>query len=67
MSTLTDIKVPASSTDMILVHNSTHVTTPTSFESENCGIKVHSSVQARLGGVLRKKMFVRKAWMLSYS
>ena len=67
MSTLTDIKVPASSTDMILVHTSTHVTTPTSFESENCGIKMHSSAQARLGGVLRKKMFVRKAWMLSYS
>ena len=67
MSTLTDIKVPASSTDMILVHTSTHVTTPTSFESENCGIKMHSSAQARLGGVSRKKMFVRKAWMLSYS
>ena len=45
MSTLTDIKVPASSTDMILVHTSTHVTTPTSFESENCGIKVHSSAR----------------------
>ena len=67
MSTLTDTKVPASSKDLILVHTSTHVTTPTSFESKNCGNKVHSSVRARLGGVLRKKMFVRKAWMLSYS
>ena len=67
MRTLTDTKVPASSKDMILVHTSTHVTAPTSFESQNCGIKVHSSVQARLGGVLRKKMFVRNAWMLSYS
>jgi len=67
ISTLTDIKVPASSKDLILVHISTRVTAPTSFESENCGIKVHSSARARLGGVSRKKMFVRKAWMLSYS
>ena len=67
MSTLTDTKVPASSKDLILVHTSTHVTTPTSFESQNWGNKVHSSVRARLGGVSRKKMFVRKAWMLSYS
>ena len=67
MSTLTDTKVPASSTDMILVHTSTHITAPTSFESKNCGIKVHYSARARLGGVSRKKMFVRKAWMLSYS
>ena len=44
MSTLTDTKVPASSKDLILVHTSTHVTTPTSFESQNCGNKVHSSV-----------------------
>ena len=36
MSTLTDIKVPSSSTDMILVHTSTHVTAPIFFESENC-------------------------------
>ena len=67
ISTLTDTKVPASSKDMILVHTSTHVTAPNSNESQNCGIKVHSSVQARLGGFLRKKMFARKAWMLSYS
>ena len=67
MSTLTDTKVPASSKDLILEHTSTHVTTPTSFESQNCGNKVHSSVRARLGGVSRKKMFVRNAWMLSYS
>ena len=67
MSTLTDTKVPASSKDLILVHTNTHITARTSFESKNCGIKVHSSVQARLGGVLRKKMFSRKAWMLSYS
>ena len=67
ISTLTDIKVPASSADLILVHTDTHVTTPTSFESQNWGNKVHSSVRARLGGVLRKKMFVRKGWMLSYS
>jgi hypothetical protein len=67
ISTLTDIKVPASSMYLVLVHTSTHVTAPNSFESQNCGIKVHSSVQARLGGVSRKKMFVRKAWMLSYS
>ena len=67
ISTLTDAKVPASSKDLLLVHTSTHVTAPNSFESENCGNKVHSSVQARLGGVSRKKMFVRKAWMLSYS
>ena len=50
ISTLTDIKVPASSADLILVHTSTHVTTPTSFESQNCGNKVHSSVRACLGG-----------------
>ena len=67
MSTLTDTKVPASSKDLILVHTSTHVTTPNFFKSQNCGIKVYSSARARLGGVLRKKMFVRKAWMLSYS
>ena len=67
MSTLTDTKVPASSTDMILVHTSTHITAPNFFESKNCGNKVHSSAWARLGGVSRKKMFVRKAWMLSYS
>ena len=67
MSTLIDTKIPASSTDMLLVHTSTHITAPNSFESENCGIKVHSSSRARLGGVSRKKMFVRKAWMLSYS
>ena len=51
ISTLTDIKVPASSMYLVLVHTSTHVTAPNSFESQNCGIKVHSSVQARLGGV----------------
>ena len=67
MSTLTDTKIPAGTTHMILVHTSTHITAPNSFESENCGIKVHSSARARLGGVSRKKMFVRKAWMLSYS
>ena len=67
MSTLTDTKVLASSTDMLLVHTSTHVTAPNFFKSENCGIKVHSSSQAHLGGVSRKKMFVRKAWMLLYS
>ena len=67
MSTLTDTKMPAMHIKLLLVHTSTHVTTPTSFESENCGIKVHSSARARLGGVSRKKMFVRKAWMLSYS
>ncbi len=67
MSTLTDIKVPASSKDLILVHTSTHVTAPNSFESQNCGIKVHSSTRARLGGVSTSQMFVRKAWMLSYS
>ena len=67
MSTLTDTKVPAGSKDLILVHTSTHVTAPNSFESKNCRIKVDSSAQARLGGVSRKKMFVRKAWVLSYS
>ena len=49
ISTLTDTKVPASSKDLILVHTSTHITAPTSFDSENCGIKVDSSAQARLG------------------
>ena len=67
MSTLTDTKVLVSSTGLILVHTSTHITAPNFFESKNCGIKVHSSVRARLGGVSRKKMFYRKAWMLSYS
>ena len=67
MSTLTDTKVPASSKDLILVHTSTNVTASNFFKSENCGIKVDSSARAHLGGVSRKKMFVRKAWVLSYS
>ena len=57
ISTLTDIKVPANSKDNALSTTSTHVTAPNSFESENCGNKVHSSVRARLRGVLRKEGF----------
>ena len=64
MSTLTDTKVPAKYIPALSSHTSTHITAPNFFESQNCGIKVHSSAQARLGGVSRKKMFVRKAWML---